>query len=101
MIKVVNCMKDSYDILIDRTTMWGNPFRIGRDGSRSDVIKAFELWLRRIDYRNFKQKELQLILDNINKLNHKTLGCWCKPKSCHGDIYADIIEERMSGIIKL
>jgi len=27
--KVVHCKKEFYDILIDRTTKWGNPFKVG------------------------------------------------------------------------
>ena len=37
-MKVVHCKKEYYDVLIDRTTKWGNPFIIGRDGDRDGVV---------------------------------------------------------------
>ena len=35
-------------VLIDRRTKWGNPFRVGRDGSREEVIARYraDLWRR-------------------------------------------------------
>jgi len=101
MIKVVHCNKESYDILIDRTTMWGNPFEIGRDGSRSEVIDKFRKWLNGEAYTDFKQKEREAILFNLDVLENKTLACWCKPKACHGDVYRDMVEERKTGILKM
>ena len=35
------------------------------------------------------------LLDDLGELEGKILGCWCKPKSCHGDILIEIIEERI------
>lgn len=101
MVTVVHCNKESYDVLIDRTTMWGNPFKIGKDGSRSEVIGKFRQWLKGESYTDFKQKERQKILCNIDSLDGQTAGCWCKPKPCHGDVYAEIVEERKSGILKM
>ena len=101
MVEVVHLKTDSYDTLIDRTTMWGNPFRIGKDGNRSEVIEKFRRWLKGESHTEFKQKERQKIICNIDSLDGKTIGCWCKPKSCHGDTYADIVEERKSGVLKL
>jgi len=99
--KVVHCNKDSYDILIDRTTMWGNPFKIGKDGDRTDVIVKFDLWLNGKDFVDFKQPKLQKILNNIDQLDGQTIACWCKPRECHGDIYVKFIEYRKSGILQM
>ena len=33
-------------VLCDRTTMWGNPFLLGRDGNRRTVCQKFDVWLR-------------------------------------------------------
>ena len=57
---------------------WGNPFVIGRDGTRDDVIARYELWL-------LEQPEL---VDALPELAGKTLGCWCAPRACHGDVLA-------------
>ena len=47
MIRVVNAHREPYDVLIARPSKWGNPFRIGRDGNRDQVIKMYEVHVRR------------------------------------------------------
>jgi len=75
--KVVNIRRgESYDVLIDRRTKWGNPFRIGRDGTRAQVIAKYRDWL-------YTQPHL---LASLGELEGKRLGCWCSPLPCHGDI---------------
>lgn len=39
---VVNIKKESYDFIIARPSVFGNPFKIGIDGNRDEVIKKFE-----------------------------------------------------------
>ena len=77
---VVNCRDASYDVYIGRPSKWGNPFEIGKDGTRKQVISKYREWVK-------TQPEL---LNNIDELKGKTLGCWCKPKSCHGDVLAEL-----------
>ena len=74
-----------YDILIDRTTKWGNPFREGVHGNRENVIKMYEEYIRANDF----------LMDSIGELEGKVLGCWCKPKPCHGDVLIKILNERL------
>ena len=75
--KVVHCKREAYDVYIGRPTKWGNPFAIGADGSREEVIEKYTVWL-------MSQPEL---IEAVKKeLRGKTLGCWCAPKACHGDI---------------
>lgn len=82
MTKVVNINTDAYDVLIDRSTPWGNPFVIGKDGTRKEVIMKYEKWL-------LNNEEL---MGQIMKLDGKILGCHCYPKSCHGNVIIKIIE---------
>lgn len=77
---VVHCKRDRYDVLVDRTTSWGNPFRIGPDGDRDAVICKFKDWIVR-------QPGL---LARLPELRGKVLGCWCHPKPCHGDFLAEV-----------
>lgn len=83
--KVVHCKKSKYDIYCGRPTAWGNPFQIGKDGTREEVIKKYENWLINGDG--------QFLLKEISKLKGKILGCWCKPKACHCDILARLADE--------
>ena len=76
MKRVVHCKRDKFDVLIDRTTKWGNPFIIGVHGSREDVIRKHAEWL-------LTQPEL---IRDLHELKNKVLGCWCSPRACHGDL---------------
>ena len=94
--KVVNINAESYDMYIGRTRRpyhYGNTFKIGPDGSRSDVIKKFDLWLRGIAYSDIEPKRREWILKTIESLRGKKLGCHCKPEACHGDVYVEYLAE--------
>lgn len=83
MTYVVHCKKSSYDVYIGRPSKWGNPFTIGKDGDRNEVIKKYARWLS-------KQPDL---LAALPELRGKILGCWCYPKACHGDILHKLQED--------
>jgi len=75
---VVNKFKEPYDIYIGRPSKWGNPFIIGKDGDREEVIEKYKIWLV------YKSN----LLSEIGELKRKKLGCFCKPEACHGDVLA-------------
>ena len=81
--KVVHCKMNPFDVYIGRPSKWGNPFSIGKDGDREAVIEKYTNWLLNND---------ELLFD-IMELDGKTLGCWCAPQACHGDVIVEIIEE--------
>jgi hypothetical protein len=74
----VHCRREQYDVYIGRPGPWGNPYVIGPDGDRAQVIAAFERYL-------LGSPEL---LARLPELRGKILGCWCAPDSCHGDVLA-------------
>lgn len=88
--KVVHHRKEPYDILIDRTTKWGNPFS-NKKGTkaeyilptRREAIEAYRQWITNGDGR--------YLLNDLHELKGKVLGCWCKPKSCHGDVLVELV----------
>ena len=84
MDKVVHCKVSPYDIYIGRPSKWGNPFSIGYDGNREQVIAKYIEWIKR-------QPEL---LASLPELKGKVLGCWCSPQACHGDVLAELAERR-------
>lgn len=81
--KVVNKKYEKFDVYIGRPSIWGNPFLIGRDGDRDEVVDKYK------DYLISNPKLMSKILE----LDGKTLGCFCKPKRCHGDVIVELIEE--------
>ena len=81
--KVVHCKREEFDVYVGRGSKWGNPYshKVGTlaehvVGSRTEAIQKFEEYL-------LSNEELMVSLPD---LKGKILGCWCKPKSCHGDI---------------
>ncbi len=82
--RVVHCRKSSYDVYIGRPSIWGNPFTIGKDGTREEVIEK---------YREYIKNKPEL-LNRLHELKGKTLGCWCSPKACHGNVLVELCERR-------
>jgi hypothetical protein len=80
--RVVHMRHELHEICIDRRTIWGNPFIIGQDGSREEVIMKYKEFY-------FSNPILQ---SKIHELKGKVLGCWCKPKACHGDFLCEQAE---------
>jgi hypothetical protein len=78
---VVHCKRERYDVYIGRPGPWGNPFRIGPDGTREEVIAKYKEMV-------MGNKQLQ---ERIRReLRGKVLGCFCSPHPCHGDILSEI-----------
>ena len=43
--KIVHIKKADYDVYIGRPSKWGNPFSIGKDGTRKEVIEKYEKYI--------------------------------------------------------
>lgn len=82
MTTVVNIHHDKYDVLITRESKWGNPFHIGKDGTREEVIQKYRKWI----------VTQPILIASLEQLRGKKLGCVCKPENCHGDILVELIE---------
>lgn len=81
--RVVHCKREPFDVYIGRPSKWGNPFVIGVDGTRAEVIEKYRSWLEdRVISRRL----------NLDELRGKTLGCWCAPKPCHGDVLLEMLD---------
>jgi hypothetical protein len=82
---IVNCRDNPhYDVFIGRPSLWGNPFKIGRDGTREEVIEKF---------RQYLKGQPHLIEIAKEHLKGKVLGCYCKPLHCHGDVWLEVLNE--------
>ena len=69
---------------VGRPSDFGNPFFIGRDGTREEVIKKYSEW---IEGRPVLQERIK------NELKGSDLGCFCAPEPCHADILLKIANE--------
>lgn len=94
-MKVVNKYKEKYTHYIGRGSIFGNPFSIGKDGTREEVIQKYENYLRKWMYNRAYFKSTSCLLGNaVWRLPEDAiLGCYCKPKACHGDIIIKIWRE--------
>jgi hypothetical protein len=85
MTKVIN-IRDKKgtpdEVYIGRGSKWGNPFVIGKGGTRDEVIEKYREYIMRTE-----------LPEQINELNGKTLICYCKPYPCHGDVLIELLGE--------
>jgi hypothetical protein len=79
---VVNLKDDFYDVKISRPGRWGNPFLIGQDGTREEVIEKYREWI-------LTQPQL---LAQLPMLKGKRLGCLCVPLPCHGNVLKELAD---------
>ena len=81
--RVVHLKKEPYDVYIGRPSKWGNPYS-HKEGTlaefkvanRAEALEKYEKYLL----------ENETLFNSLIELQGKTLGCWCKPNKCHGDI---------------
>ena len=81
---VVHCKRDSYDVYIGRPSKFGNPFHIGIDGNRRQVLEKFREYAINRFATDLEWRKA------VQSLKGKRLGCWCAPSSCHGDILFEL-----------
>ena len=92
-IRMVNRKRPYYDIYIGRESYypnarfsqskWANLPNVKKVG----IKKSLELYEKHI--RNTPN-----LWNTLFELKGKILGCWCKPKPCHGDILIKLLEEK-------
>ncbi len=84
---VAHCKQSNFDVYVGRPTKWGNPFVIGPDGSRAQVIAKYRQWL-----------PLQAhLMQALPELRGKVLGCYCAPQPCHADVLAELANQGHEG----
>lgn len=72
------CIKGGWDL---KNSKWANPFSVKECGSHKIACKKYKDYiLERPD-----------LLNNLHELKGKVLGCWCKPKPCHGDVLIELL----------
>ena len=95
--RVINCKggrEKNYDVYIGNLirfhpekypqSKWGNPYaKYLKKYGRDKVIQMYR------EYIINKPELLKLI---PIELKDKTLGCWCKPLSCHGDVLVELAD---------
>ena len=90
---------EEYDIYIGRagrgkSGLYGSPIVMYKPcpecgiihRTNKSTIPCYKQWINRHieKHPDFKM--------HVKKLKGKKLGCFCKPKACHGDVLADLAE---------
>ena len=63
---------------------WANPYKIAEFETREECLAKYETHIRNTPE----------LWNSLDELRGKTLGCWCKPEGCHGDVLVKLIHER-------
>jgi hypothetical protein len=104
--KVVNVRKSEYDVYCGRPKgnekfHYGNPFSHNPRSkaeivvaTREESIDACRRWLEGEAYQDVEPERRVWILEHLHELKGKILGCWCAPKSCHCDLYVELINKK-------
>ena len=65
-------------VYVGRPSKWGNPFVIGRDGSRDEVIAKYRAWIVR----------QPALMAALHELRGKNLVC--APERCHAEALIEL-----------
>ena len=74
------------EVYVGRGTPFGNPYVIGQDGDRDEVIRKYRIHFYeklKID-PNFKKQ--------VQALKGRVLGCHCVPLKCHSSVIIDFLD---------
>lgn len=83
MPRVLNHYRDPIPegaVWVMRPSKWGNPFKVGRDGDREDVVTLYAHWL----------VEQPRLMAALHELRGRDLVCCCAPKLCHADVLLEL-----------
>lgn len=97
MTKVVNIYKAPFDVYIGRAGKgqdgyFCNPFPLIKGEERSAIIKRYS------QYFHKRLLEDSVFKERILSLEGKTLGCFCHPQSCHGDVIAEYLNNHLQSV---
>lgn len=107
-MSVVNWHTSHYDVYIGRHVpdgpaeippeecIYGNPFvlnDVDDAHERAHVIGAYEKWL-------LSPEQTSLMVMARISLPGKVLGCWCKPRDCHGDVLLWVVNAKEEEIVE-
>lgn len=76
-------------VYIGRPSIFGNPYVIGKDGTREQVIEKYQKYIW----------NAPRVLSRLSELHGKDLVCHCSPQACHGDVLEKMVALDIAGEI--
>jgi hypothetical protein len=87
-------------VKVDRTTPWGNPFVVGKDGNAARCVELFRFLLGGYVCMSASVHPKTLMAyyeharDHRHELRGKNLACWCrKGAPCHADVLLELANQ--------
>ena len=87
-------------VKVDRRTKWGNPFKVGEDGTRAECVDLYRKLLGGFTCLTCKasiadqRAARDYLRQHIDQLRGRDLACWCP---LDGPCHADILLEAANG----
>ena len=95
---VVHSKREAFDILIDRSTIWGNPFSHKAGTAAKFQVPTVDDAIA--EYRKWFLAHPDMVTLAKDMLRGRVLGCRCRPKDgfqgrllCHGQVLAGIAND--------
>jgi Domain of unknown function (DUF4326) len=84
-------------VKVDRSTMFGNPFVVAREGANGrDVVDLYRRLLegetgnQHAAHPHEVRHRREYAVNNMSRLRGKNLACWCDGRWCHADVLLEI-----------
>ena len=91
-VKVVH-KRDPHDFYIGRPSILGNPFSHRRNTLAQFCVETREQAIAEFEKYAWDRMQWDVkFRDTLLACDGKTVGCWCKPKACHGDTFDRLIQ---------
>lgn len=87
--RAVNRHVEAFDVYIGRGSEWGNPFSHKPDTKADEIVASRDEAVAR--YREHLWARIRTepgLVNKLAQLRGRTLGCYCAPAACHGDVLA-------------
>lgn len=91
---VVHVKSKDFDVYIGRAmpgfpaSIWANPFAISVTCTREQALEKYQVHL---DAMLQKEENRSALF----QLMGKRIGCWCKPRACHGDLLVNALRREL------
>ncbi len=89
-------------VCVDRSTKWGNPFKVGPGRAQDYAVELFGRmltgWICICDSPTAEEQEAYraMVIRDGHELRGKNLACWCRPdQKCHADVLLDLKHEAL------
>lgn len=90
-------------VKVDRSTRWGNPFKLHGDGYPMSSTVAAALFNRHFEdgHTGWVMRGQLTTLDDVRReLRGKNLACWCSlSEPCHADVLLRLADDERHNVI--